>query len=246
MKDVLKRAKAILANTTATSTEEEFAYFIAKLEIDEGTYSEGLMSKAFSKARQHGDVKHAIYIELRATQLLQDTTQALKQLRVEWEDAVRQQELREKKLEEQRLKHDYGIFKEQQAQRHDAYSLYENEDEILKKLEPGRLLQDNQNQYELPEALAWVFLVFSGFIAIPLWNKGQTSNCIISLSICVLFALIIGFIYWRKRIITQKLKMMKFEDLENTHSEIQNSISAYESELKKHPGYSLVDAKKPD
>lgn len=48
VKDVFNRAKAILANATATSAEEEFAYFIAKTEIEDGTYSEGLMGKAFA------------------------------------------------------------------------------------------------------------------------------------------------------------------------------------------------------
>jgi len=66
MKDVLKRAKAILASATSTSAEEEFAYFVAKLEIEEGTYSGGLMDKAFALVGGHGDAKNAKYMELRA------------------------------------------------------------------------------------------------------------------------------------------------------------------------------------
>ena len=84
MKDILKRAKAILASATATSAEEELAHFVAKMEITDGTYSEGLMDKAFALVGKHGEEEHAKYIELRAKQLLRDSYDALQDIKTIW------------------------------------------------------------------------------------------------------------------------------------------------------------------
>jgi hypothetical protein len=240
MKDVFKRAKAILANATATSAEEEFAYFIAKTEIEDGSFSEGLMSKAFSIVGKHGEEEHAKYIELRAQQLLKDTSDALKRVRQEWVERIRQVEMEEAARVRARAQEDFKVFKASLDEKYDVQETLLARKQLKEDLVPIKELegtiQDGKGFVGMWLSFSVATLVIVG-VALADGTKGSVSF----FGICSGISLFLAFLNGRKHLDAKKhFDQEKKDSIEAELGEVEKVLSKYEKELKAHPGYHVV------
>jgi len=231
MKDILKRAKAILASATATSAEEEFAYFVAKLEIEEGTYSEGLMDKAFALVGGHGDAKNAKYMELRAAQLLSDSYEYFKRIRAEWENRVHREEM----LVREQEKADFDQYK---RSLHSEYAVAKLSDQ---KASIRKILTPLQNAFENAHSLHSTWMVFniSGglllLVAFLLWQNELSYQFPMVVAISLIVAGVLPF--WLYRRSKSKQDDNTMHQLQSELSEVESKLQQYESKLKAHPNY---------
>lgn len=235
MKDVLKRARAILASATSTSAEEEFAYFVAHLEIEQGTYSEGLMKKAFALAGQHGEAEHAKYLELRAAQLMGDAHEYLKRLRVEWTERIKQEEMldRERMLAQQKA--EFDRYKLELGTQYGAVELEKRKASIENKLTPLLVTSqksDDNNLLWMMCHLTGAFLLLMGFLQRSA-NINYQPVMIFAIGLIVLGLIPFGLHLKYK----SKQDEKTMHRLKNQLSEVESKFKQYESKLKAHRGY---------
>lgn len=223
---------------SSTSSEEEFAYFVAKTEIDEGTYSEGLMSKAFSLVGNHGEQEQAKYIELRANQLLEGHPNALEQLRMEWMVKTEQDESRGDQINEPSVI-GYDGFKEQLERK---YRVSDN----LKKREALRQELDSYNKTKariysaegklLASVVVLLFWIICLVAQFPLSGSSYFAPVLgalifISISLCCVFLVKVKNLkkHFRKDSVYKIKAQIK---------EVSFLVDQFESGLDANPGYS--------
>lgn len=248
---LLDKAKNVIKSSTATSQDEEIAYEIASQEVKSGDISNGLMAKAFSQSDGDQNRANAKYLELRATQILRELPDLLKNFKQIQSEKIHHKMLVNQNKEGLKLiqakligetkrlelaKDEFDSFKKQIDEKYGKEVDLQKEAQESKAIYTKYIFEKDDNNH-LKGVL--IFTIFLFGIWIYLISDGQISSGSIKYFYATVWTIpLIGFfLYKRIKALNNFVKTDNNKFLIERHPLTSKNLIFRKRELKLHKNY---------